>query len=46
MEPWNSLISLFRFVDQLFSLMDKSQDGKITLGELNNLSGEVSLPIC
>ena len=43
MQPWNSLITLFPFVNnKLFSLMDRSQDGKITLAELNNLREEVS----
>ena len=39
------LITLFCFVFQLFSLMDKSQDGKATVVELNSLPGEVSLSL-
>ena len=39
------LITFFCFVFQLFSLMDKSQDGKLTVAELNSLPGEVSLSL-
>ena len=39
------LITLFCFVFQLFILMDKSQDGKVTVVELNSLPGEVSLSL-
>ena len=43
--PTRTVLIICSALFQLFSLMDKSQDGKVTVVELNSLPGEVSLSL-